>query len=388
MPGFNFLVSREDWSLHRKGQQDQQRHQEKVKEAIRKNLQDIVSDEGLILAEGDKLIKVPIKSLEEYRFRYDFNRQNHVGQGEGDSKVGDVIASGSINKGSGKGQGAGEEPGTDYYEAEITVDELAELMFDDLGLPNLMPKKQPRQTTTAHQFNDVRKKGLMSNIDKKRTIIEIMKRNAREGKASWEKITPDDLRFKTWEKTIKDEANAVVLAMMDTSASMGDFEKYVARSFFFWMVRFLRTKYTNVEVVFLTHSTEAKEVREEDFFRKGESGGTKCSSVYRKALEIINDRYPPEDYNIYPFHFSDGDNFTADNQLCVELVQQLLPLVSMMGYGQIQRYGFYYNSTLREAFKSVDSPKMVAATIEEKKDVYPALKAFFGKALEDSEFIG
>lgn len=122
-------------------------------------------------------------------------------------------------------------------------------------------------------FNDIRKKGLMGNVDKRRTILAAIKRNALNGKANIMPIYNDDLRFKTWTETIRPESKAVVIAMMDTSGSMGRFEKYMARSFFFWMTRFLRTKYETVEIEFIAHHTEAKVVSEEDFFSKGESGG-------------------------------------------------------------------------------------------------------------------
>jgi uncharacterized sporulation protein YeaH/YhbH (DUF444 family) len=80
------------------------------------------------------------------------------------------------------------------------------------------------------------------------------------------------------------------------------------------MVRFLRTKYDNVDIVFISHHTEAKEVTEEQFFTQGESGGTVVSSAYQLALDVINQRYRPSDWNIYPFHFSDGDNYYSDNE--------------------------------------------------------------------------
>ena len=90
------------------------------------------------------------------------------------------------------------------------------------------------------------------------------------------------------------ESNAVVIAMMDVSGSMGEFKKYIARSFYFWMVRFLKTKYDNVKIVFISHHTEAKEVTEEQFFTQGESGGTVVSSAYRLALDIIGGAFPGE----------------------------------------------------------------------------------------------
>lgn len=370
----SFIVSKDDWSLHRKGYIDQQRHMEKVKEAIKKNLADIVAEESIIMSDGKKVIKVPIRSLEEYHFRYNQNKQKYVGQGDGKTKKGDVLGKDG-STGDGKGPGAGSEPGVDYYETEITIDELAELIFEDLGLPNLKEKRQQELTTESFQFRDVRKKGVMSNIDKRRTLLESIKRQAIQGEEN-HNITPDDLRFKTWDEDVRFQSNAVVIAMMDTSGSMGPFEKYIARSFFFWMVRFLRTKYQNVKIIFLAHHTAAKEVSENEFFTKGESGGTRCSSVYELALDIISKRYSPDDYNIYPFHFSDGDNLPSDNEKCLELVGKLLEVCNIFGYGEIE--GLYYNSSsLKGVYRKINNPRFTSVLIKDKKGVYPALKTFF-----------
>ncbi|WP_282201425.1 sporulation protein YhbH [Collibacillus ludicampi] len=374
-PGF--ILSKEDWSLHRKGHQDQLRHQEKVREAIKKNLADLVSEESIIMTDGKQIIKVPIRSLDEYRFRYNFNKQQHAGQGNGKSSVGDVIArdGGDAQAGPGKGQGAGDQPGEDYYEAEISVEELENILFQDLELPNLQRKKQDQLQTNDIRFNDVRKKGIMSNVDKKRTIMETLKRNALNGKPGLHGISPDDLRYKTWEEVKVPRSNAVVLAMMDTSGSMGTFEKYIARSFFFWMVRFLRTKYEHVDIQFIAHHTEAKLVSEEDFFTKGESGGTICSSAYALALELVDKRYHPDQFNIYPFHFSDGDNLTSDNEKCVRIVKQLMEKCNIFGYGEVNQYN--RNSTLMNAFKHIHDPKFRSVLIREKSEVYKALTTFF-----------
>lgn len=372
-----FIVSKEDWSLHRKGHEDQMRHKEKVKEAIKKNLGDLVSEENIILSNGKDMVKIPIRSLDEYRFRYNYNKQKLSGQGKGDSKVGDVLGRDGTPANGGKGQGAGDQPGQDVYEAEISVDEIQEMLFGDLELPDLKNKPNQDMVTKDIHFNDIRKKGLMGNIDKKRTIIANLKRNNISGKPGIHNISIDDLRFKTWQEVIIPHSQAVVIAMMDTSGSMGMFEKYIARTFFFWMVRFLRTKYENVEIVFIAHHTEAKEVSEEDFFSRGESGGTICSSAYKKALEIIDKRYSPDRYNIYPFHFSDGDNLTSDNQRSVEYVKELMKRSNMFGYGEINPYN--RQSTLMNVFKNLKDDKFVYYVIREKADVYQSLKTFFRK---------
>ncbi|WP_347552434.1 sporulation protein YhbH [Pseudalkalibacillus hwajinpoensis] len=376
----NFVVSQENWSLHRKGYQDQQRHAEKVQDAIHNNLPDLISEENIILSNGRDVIKIPIRSLDEYKIRYNYDKSKHVGQGEGDSQVGDVVArdgSGEKQPGAGKGEGAGDQPGEDYYEAEVSLVELQDILFKELELPDLREKETAEVVKKKVEFNDIRKTGLMGNIDKKRTILTAYKRNAISGKPGISPIYQDDLRFKTWNEEIKRESKAVVLAMMDTSGSMGKWEKYMARSFFFWMSRFLRSKYETVEIEFIAHHTEAKVVTEDDFFSKGESGGTICSSAYRKAIELIDEKYSPARYNIYPFHFSDGDNLTSDNTRCVKLVNQIMKVSNMFGYGEVNAYNRH--STLMSAYKNIHDPKFRNYILKEKKDVYHAMKSFFRK---------
>src|SRR5699024_10844339 len=130
------------------------------------------------------VIKIPIRSLDEYKIRYNHDKSKHVGQGDGDSNVGDVIARSPDQKGQGKGPGkgkeAGDEAGVDYYEAEVELADIENILFTELELPNLKAKEQKEITTSDIEFNDVRKKGLMGNIDKKRTILTALKRNATE----------------------------------------------------------------------------------------------------------------------------------------------------------------------------------------------------------------
>ncbi len=372
----SFILSREDWSLHRKGYQDQARHQQKVRDAIKQNLPDLVSEENIVMSDGRQIIKIPIRSLDEYRFVFNTNKKKHVGQGDGDSQVGDVLGVDPTPAG-GKGEGAGSDPGDDVVEAEISIAELESMLFEELELPYLKKKDKQQIEVKDVRFTDVRRKGIMSNIDKKRTILENLRRNSRDGRAEIGGISPDDLRFKTWEEIVKPQNNAVILAMMDTSGSMGSFEKYCARSFFFWMSRFLRRQYEKVDIVFIAHHTEAKEVTEEESFTRGESGGTICSSAYVKALEIIDSRYPPSLYNIYPFHFSDGDNLTSDNERCVRLIKELLERSNMFGYGEVNQYN--RSSTLMSAYKHLEHQQFFYYIIKEKGEIYNALKTFFRK---------
>jgi uncharacterized protein len=167
--------------------------------------------------------------------------------------------------------------------------------------------------------------------------------------------------------------------------SMTEFKKYIARSFFFWMVRFLRTKYDAVKIVFISHHTEAKEVTEEQFFTQGESGGTVVSSAYKLALEMIEERFPSHDWNVYPFHFSDGDNYYSDNDDAVKLADKLIETCNLFGYGEIGEEGLGSYRRSSGALLSIyndrlkNKERFIGVRIDDKQDVYPALKEFFGK---------
>jgi sporulation protein YhbH len=381
-------IQRNDWSLQRKGVVDQERHKERVREAIKKNLGSIVSNESIILSDGRKTVKVPMRSLDEYKFRYDRRKQKHVAQGDGKSKVGDVVAQeGQPGQGPGQGPGpAGNEGGQEYYEAEVNIDEIAALIFEDLQLPYLEERANKAVPARTTRFTEIRRTGAISNLDKRRSIMENLKRNAVEKKqAKIGGFKKEDLRFKSWEEETRFESNAVVIAMMDVSGSMGEFKKYIARSFYFWMVRFLRTKYDNVEIVFISHHTEAKEVTEEQFFTQGESGGTVVSSAYKLALEIIKTRYPVKDWNVYPFHFSDGDNYYSDNEEAVRLADELIVTCNLFGYGEIGDEGMANYRRSSGALLSIykehlkKQNRFVGVRIDSKEEVYPALKEFFGR---------
>jgi len=368
-------ITRNDWSLHRKGERDEARHNEKVKESIKGRLEDIVSDGSIITADpkSKKTIKIPLKSLELPRFKYG-KRDKGIGTGDGTEQPGDVVGH---KPGPGQGNEAGDQPGEEYYEAELTIEEIQELVFEDLGLPLMKPKQTKEIESDTVNFNDVRKKRTMNNLEMMRTAVENLTRNIIEtGKAEIKNISPDDYRVRTWEYERKPENSAVVLAMADISGSMGEFEKYITRAFCWWAVNFLRSKYPKVDIVFIAHDTEAHEVTEEQFFTRGTGGGTKCSSANEMALNIINDRYPPDNYNVYPLHFSDGDNYMYDNDTCAELVQKMLDDdISQYAYVQIGRAS---RSQLLDMYeKSIKDPRFKGLIINNKDEVLPALKKVF-----------
>ncbi len=375
-----FSLSADNWDLHRRAERDRQRHNEKVKEVIKKNLGDIISQQDIITADQGKIVKIPVRGLELPRIRFDNEERERVGQGSGGTKPGDVLGK-APQQGEGTGKQAGQEAGVDFYEAELTIEELTALVFEDLHLPNLEDRGIKQIVSEHADFNSISKRGITSNLDRKRTLMEAYKRNAREGKPGWT-IKNEDRRYKTWEVVTEPQRNAVVFAMRDVSGSMGEFEAYICRSFYFWMLRFLRKKYASAEIVFITCHTEAKEVDESSFFSLGDSGGTKMSEAYKLAMRIIEQRYNPREWNIYPFLFSDGYNWgDAD---CVDLVRKMAEISNLIGYGEIANDVWSQSphfaplgQAYQEAFAKDD--RVCLVKINSKEDVWPALKQFFSK---------
>ena len=172
----------------------------------------------------------------------------------------------------------------------------------------------------------------------------------------------------------------MIFCIMDTSGSMDTMKKYLARSFFFLLYQFIRAKYQKVEIVFVAHHTEGKEVTEEEFFHKGESGGTFISSGYNKVLEIIAERYHPSLWNIYAFHCSDGDNFESDKPAALRAAKEICDVANLFGYGEIKPLGSrFYESSMLDVFRRLEAANFQAILIERKEDIWPMFKKLLQK---------
>jgi uncharacterized protein len=373
---------------------DRLRHRQKVRQAIRDNIADIIAEEAIIGQSRDRIIKVPIRGVREFRFIYGENAPG-VGMGDGETEPGQVI---SQDEGGEPGTGqAGSQPGVDYYETDVTLEELIEIMFEDLELPELKRKTMreilAERTSKRKGFRRV---GVRVHMDKKRTAMSRIRRRIATQQAAaglhlqtdqGKRRFPfhrDDLRYRRLKMDYRPQSNAVVICIMDTSGSMDTMKKYLARSFFFLLYQFVRSKYQSVEVVFVAHHTRAREVTEEEFFSKGESGGTYISSGYNKALEIIQERYHPTLWNIYAFHCSDGDNFESDNGNALRAAHELCEVCNLFGYGEIKPLGSgYYESSMLDVLQGIEDENFQTLLIERKEDIWPSFKAFLARERDE-----
>ncbi len=401
-----YFIQPSDYSSDRSAS-DRARHREKIRENIKENIADIISEEAIIGKSGDRIIKIPIRGIKEYRFVYGDNTPG-AGQGEGETKPGDVVGK-DRSDGSPIGDKAGNQPGEDYYETEITIDELIDILFEDLELPHLERKKfRFIESTRLLKSKGTKKVGIRARLHRKKTAIQRIKRKLSTdrtlngensdpprrtepvqaeqtgGEATFlspcedEERFPfhqDDLRYKRLDEDVKEESNAVVICIMDTSGSMDSTKKFLARSFYFLLYQFVKLKYRNTELVFIGHHTSAREVNEQEFFHKGESGGTLISSGYNKALEIIKSRFHPSLWNIYAFHCSDGDNWASDNPAAIKAATELTGICNLFGYGEIKPGRIStFESSMFKVFEPIKAENFVMVKITRKSEILPAFK--------------
>lgn len=376
---------------HDRSIEDRRRHRQLVEKSIKENLGDILSEESIIGEGKNKKYKIPIRGIKEYQFVYGKNSKGVV-SGTGEEKRGDKLIEGKPKAGNGKG-GAGNNEGEDIYETEITLEELLDYIVEDLELPNLDKKKYSEIVVqSTGKKRGYQRYGINPRLAKKKTVMckiarkQGKKRALRESGSS-EDLTrfpfrEEDLRYYRVKQKPKRESNAVMIFIMDVSGSMDSTKKFLARSFFFVISKFLRRKYDNIAFEFISHTTVAKRVDEYEFFHKAESGGTYISSGLCMALDIIQKEYPPSMWNIYPLYASDGDNWAEDNEKAMEAVKKLCKISNMFGYAEL--LPSTYSTTMFYRFgKEINENNFVPVIVKEKKDLWEALKEMLSKELKE-----
>ena len=362
-------------------ERDKSRFKQIVRGKIRENLKKYVTHGEMIGRKGRDLVSIPIPQLDVPHFKYGQNGRGGVGQGDGEP--GQPVAKGD-QEGDGEGQ-AGFDPGAHILEVDVSLEELAEIMADELDLPNIEPKGSANITQQKAKYNSIRRVGPESLRHFKRTYVEALRRQITDGSynARAPRVVPikDDRRYRAWEDVAVPEANAVIVYMMDVSGSMTDDQKEIVRTEAFWIDTWLKSQYDGVERRFIIHDAAAKEVDEHTFYHTRESGGTRISSAYSVCKQLLDESFPVEDWNIYCFQFSDGDNWGEDNRQALNMLKDdLLPRANLFCYGQVESpYGSgEYIRSLEGAFED-DHDKLVLSEIPDKEGIYQSIKTFLGK---------
>jgi uncharacterized sporulation protein YeaH/YhbH (DUF444 family) len=360
--------------------QDHARFKNIVRGKIKQNLRKFIQRGEMLGKRGSETVTIPLPRIDIPHFKYGHRERGGVGQGEGD--VGTVLAPGSVEPGSGK---AGEGEGDHTLDVDVSLEELAGILGEELALPRIKPKGKDRVVANKTRYTGVNTTGPESLRHFKRTYKQALRRQLATGTYNPELpiIVPthEDRRYRSWKVTPLPENNAVILYMMDVSGSMGDEQKEIVRVESFWIDTWLRSQYKGLTCRYIIHDAVAREVDRETFFHTRESGGTMISSAYKLCQEIIAADYSPSNWNIYPFHFSDGDNWSADDtRLCLKILKDdILPAVNLFCYGQVESpYGSgQFIKDLRESADGVEN--LALSEIADKDAIYGSIKDFLGK---------
>lgn len=364
-------------------EQDYSRFRQIVRGKIREDLKRYISNGEMIGKKGRDLVSIPVPQIEMPSFR--FGQRDTGGVGEGDGEPGTELSPAEI-EGDGEGE-AGNQPGAHILEVEFTLEELAQILAEELELPRIEPKGKDQIRTERDHYSQISKVGPESLRHFKRTYKEALKRQVTAG--SYNPADPyivpirEDRRYLSWKTRQRPESNALIVYMMDVSGSMGDEQKEIVRAESFWIDTWIQANYKGVATRYIVHDAAAREVDRDTFFHIREAGGTVISSAYELCARIIAEEYPPDLWNVYVFHFSDGDNWSGgDTEKCMKLLKaDVLPRVNLFCYGQVEStYGSgQFIREIEHHFNSGEFDNITVSRIESKDDIYQSIKEFLGK---------
>lgn len=423
-----------DRRLNSKGKStvNRQRFLRRYKQQIKKAVSDSISERSVTDVDSGEQISIPTKDISEPVFHTGKGgKREMVHPGNDQFSQGDKIK----RPKEGNGQGAGEGDASDSGEGEdefifqISKDEYLDLLFEDLALPNLQKNQLDKLVQYETHRAGFQTDGVPSNLDIVRSLkgsvarrialtsgkkaklkeleqeLESLLQDKHEHTLRIEELEQEitdlkqriakvpfidtfDLRFRNYEKRAIPTSKAVMFCLMDVSGSMDQETKDMAKRFYILLYLFLTQTYKNVEVIYIRHHTQAKEVDEHEFFYSQETGGTIVSSALKLMHEIIADRFPSDQWNIYAAQASDGDNWADDSPTCGTIMhQQLLPLVRYYAYIEITER--QHQSLWREYQKLAEiHPHFAIKHIRSVKDIYPVFRELFKQSQKDSTGTG
>jgi len=361
-------------------EKDHARFRDIVKGAVRKNLKRYISRGEILGREGKKTVSIPVPQIEIPRFKFGGEGQSGVGQGDGEE--GEAIGAGQQQGGAGK---AGDQPGEHALEVEFSIDDLAEILGEELELPRIQPKGTATLKTARQKYSGIARVGPESLRHFRRSYREALRRQISAGLYDpddpYVLVTRDDRRYRSFKLHMSQESNAVIIYMMDVSGSMGEEQKQIVRIEAFWIDTWLRHNYQGIQSRYIIHDARAREVDRDTFFRTKESGGTMISTAYSLCAQMLDAEYPSEEWNVYPFHFSDGDNWSSDDTArCMELLStHLIPRSNMFCYGQVRSpYGSgQFIKDLQKHFP--DEEDLVLSQISDRDGIVQSIRDFFAE---------
>jgi uncharacterized sporulation protein YeaH/YhbH (DUF444 family) len=381
-----------------------------------------------------EVVNVPFKRIAEPRLRHAAHGgdRDHVLPGNREFVRGDTLPKPKSGEGDGGGrEGSPDGEGEDDFRFTISADEYLDVLFEELELPDLAKAKLKDVETLRYQRAGHASSGSPANLNLERTLRRSLSRRiclrrpkpeavaaldaeiaaledaGEAGEAQIAElrarrdalfakmrriayIDPVDLRYNRFEASPQPTAQAVMFCLMDVSGSMTEDMKDLAKRFFLLLHLFLTRRYEHVDLVFIRHTSEAKEVDQETFFNSRETGGTVVSTALEEMRRIVEDRYPVEEWNIYAAQASDGDNYSSDSGKCLGLLaEKILPICQYFAYIEVydprQSEIFHSSLNVSELWRDYETvsggrPNFARRRVFGKADVFPVFHELFAKA--------
>lgn len=402
---------------------NRQRFLRRYKSQIKKSVADAINQRGVTDVDAGESIVIPRKDLSEPIFHQGSGGvKDRVHPGNDQFSTGDRIERPPKQQGQGGGQGEASDSGEgdDDFVFSISKDEYLDLLFENLALPNL----EKSQLDKLIEYKSVRSgycaEGVASNIDIVKSLQGSMARRIamtskkrkqlKEYEAELDALINDkhdhvnqinmlivkikdlkekiskvpfidtfDLRFRNYAKQAVPTSKAVMFCLMDVSGSMDQATKDIAKRFYVLLYLFLTRTYKTIDVIYIRHHTQAKEVDEQEFFYSKETGGTIASSALELMIKIMEERYNSSDWNIYGAQASDGDNWADDSPRCAKLMtKSILTKVRYFSYIEITQRS---HQTLWQEYQEISQKHEHFAIrhIKSVEDIYPVFRDLFNR---------
>ena len=400
---------------------NKQRFIKRYKDQIRRAVAKAVSGRKIMDIEQSGQVSIPVKDISEPMFHHGSGgRREGVHPGNRQFVRGDSFDRQQQGSGGTGSQASDSGEGEDDFVFTLSREDFLNFFFEDMALPDMAKRHlakiaEVRKVRTGYSLDGTPSnlsilRTMRSSIGRRIALSSPYQRRLHELETEYNEVLQNDgpycaraleltkemrhlrscldrvpfiekldLRYNNRVQRKRPQAQAVMFCVMDVSGSMDEQRKDLAKRFFMLLYLFLKRNYERIDVVFIRHHTVAKEVSEEDFFHSRESGGTVVSSALKLVTEVIHDRYPPSQWNIYCAQASDGDNWAGDSELCAQLLREsILPVTQYFAYIEVvstepQNLWEEY-LTVQAAYENFAMQRILKAD-----EIYPVLHDLFQK---------
>lgn len=366
----------------RRIREDHKRYHDIIRDKVKSKLKDHIKNGKKIVKRGKDYVVVDIPVIDLPRFKYGDNQKDGVGVGPGEK--GDKVKDGPTDP-DGVGDGPGDQAGEHTMGVGVPLEHYIDILGEELSLPKLDTKCKGEIVNPKLKYDKISKVGNPSLVHKKRTLKNVIRRSIASSEYIPDDISnlypvPGDFEYKSWSEKDHPDVNAVIFFMQDISASMGQDKRDLVRELCWYLECWIKRFYKHTEIKYLVHDVEAFEVDSEKFYTYTSGGGTKISSVFDLAERTIESGFPVDEWNVYCFYLSDGENWGDDNKLCINYLERLQKICNIIGITEVKGMADWaeFVISVDEAIDEdkLDNETVITGSVNEHRDILNVLKEF------------